>query len=571
MKSSEKRIVAETYGVGKHFVVKKSIVERARKVLKAVDGVSLRVYEGETLCLVGESGCGKSVTSLSLMQLLQRPQGQITSGSIRLNVGGGKAVDVAQAPQYVMEAMRGSTVSMIFQEPMTAMNPVMRIGAQIEEVILQHKKAPDAAAAKARALEMIDLVGIANAERVYKMYPFELSGGMRQRAMIAMSLACDPKLIIADEPTTALDVTTQAQILDLLHDLRDRLGTAIILITHNMGVVADLADRVAVMYRGELVEQGSVHDIFAHPQHPYTRHLLQAVPHLGQPRPASIDAVPAQPVTERPVVIIDHLDIDFPGRLGSGPVHAVKDVSLTLREHEILALVGESGSGKTTLGRCAVGLLKPTRGEITVLDTAVSQAKGKPLRDLRRRIGFVFQDPAASLNPRLSVGACVAEPLRVHGIGTAPERRQKVRELLEAVELPSDYAQRYPHELSGGQRQRVSLARALVLGPEYLVADEPTSALDVSVQARVLDVFVRLQHEMGFACLFVTHDLAVVDLLADRIAVMEHGVLVELGERDQVLRDPQQEYTKTLLAAVPVPDPVEQADKREARMSLRAA
>jgi ABC-type glutathione transport system ATPase component len=332
-----------------------------------------------------------------------------------------------------------------------------------------------------------------------------------------------------------------------------------------MGVVADLADRVAVMYRGEIVEQGVAQQIFAHPRHPYTRHLLAAVPHLGQPRPASMDATPAPAVIDRAIVEVNHLDIDFPGRLGAGPVHAVRDVSLQVLEHEILALVGESGSGKTTLGRATVGLVKPTRGQITVLGSDIALAKGNQLRQLRRQIGFVFQDPAASLNPRLTVGACIGEPLRVHQIGSPDQRQAKVKELLEAVELPADYAQRYPHELSGGQRQRVSLARALVLGPKFLVADEPTSALDVSVQAKVLDVFVRLQHELGFSCLFVTHDLAVVDLLADRVAVMEGGILVELGDSSQVLRHPRQRYTQTLLAAVPLPDPLAQAAKRTAR------
>jgi ABC-type glutathione transport system ATPase component len=377
-------------------------------------------------------------------------------------------------------------------------------------------------------------------------------------------------LIIADEPTTALDVTVQAQILDLLHDLRERLGTAIILITHNMGVVADLADRVAVMFRGKIVEEGTADDVFYHPRDPYTKHLLASVPHLGRARPASMDAIAAPEIEPKPVLVVEDLDVKFPGRIGSPPVHAVAGVSLELRAHEILALVGESGSGKTTLGRCAVGLLPPSGGRIEALGQDITKASAKALRGLRRRMGFVFQDPAASLNPRMSVGACISEPMRIHGEGTKEERRKRVAELLDAVELPREYAERYPHELSGGQRQRVSLARARIMGPELLVADEPTSALDVSVQARVLEVFVRLQHLMGFACLFITHDLAVVDMLADRIAVMQGGKLVEIGTSKEILRTPRQDYTKELIAAVPLPDPKEQAVMRDRRRALRA-
>ncbi|MDR1078598.1 MAG: ABC transporter ATP-binding protein, partial [Propionibacteriaceae bacterium] len=465
--------------------------------------------------------------------------------------------------------VRGDRIAMIFQEPSTALDPVRTVGWQIGQALRVHHPKMTWAQARVRAVELMELVGIPDPAIRVQSYPHQLSGGQKQRVMIAMAISCDPEVIIADEPTTALDVTTQAQILDLLHDLRDRLGTAIILITHNMGVVADLADRVAVMYRGEIVEQAGARQLFSQPQHPYTRHLLSSVPHLGQPRPASMNTA-APTVTDRPVVEIDDLSIDFPGRLGQGPVHAVSQVCLTVKEHEILALVGESGSGKTTLARCVVGLVKPTRGQVRVLGGDIVRAGGRELRQLRQRIGFVFQDPAASLNPRMTVGACVAEPMRVHEVGTPAQRRARVEELLDAVELPGDFAQRYPHELSGGQRQRVSLARALVLRPQFLVADEPTSALDVSVQARVLDVFVRLQHEMGFACLFVTHDLAVVDMLADRIAVMRQGRLVELGDDRSVLRHPTQDYTRDLIAAVPVPDPVEQAEKRALRRARRA-
>ncbi|MDR1387566.1 MAG: ABC transporter ATP-binding protein, partial [Propionibacteriaceae bacterium] len=524
--------------------------------VQAVKAISYDVAPGETLAIVGESGSGKTVGSRAMVSLL--PDSAAVRGQAWLD-----GQDLIGLKGEAIRRVRGDRIAMIFQEPSTALDPVRTVGWQISQALRVHHPKMTRAQALARAIELMDLVGIPEPEIRAHSYPHQLSGGQKQRVMIAMAISCDPEIIIADEPTTALDVTTQAQILDLLHDLRDRLGTAIILITHNMGVVADLADRVAVMYRGEIVEQAEARLLFSQPQHPYTRHLLSSVPHLGRPRPESMNTA-APIVTDRPVVEIDDLSIDFHGRLGQGPVHAVRDVSLTVREHEILALVGESGSGKTTLARCVVGLVKPTRGQVRVLGGDIVNAGGRELRQLRQRIGFVFQDPAASLNPRMTVGACVAEPMRVHQVGTPSERRARVAELLDAVELPGDFAQRYPHELSGGQRQRVSLARALVLSPHFLVADEPTSALDVSVQARVLDVFVRLQHEMGFACLFVTHDLAVVDLLADRIAVMRQGRLVELGDDRTLLRHPSQDYTRDLIAAVPVPDPVEQAAKRAA-------
>jgi len=420
-----------------------------------------------------------------------------------------------------------------------------------------------------KAMNMLELVGISGV--CAAEYPHQFSGGMKQRVVIAIALTCNPKVLLADEPTTALDVTVQAQILDLLRDLQEKLGTAIILITHNMGVVADLADRVAVMYRGELVETGTADEIFQHAQHPYTQNLLASVPHLGRPRPASMETPLSAKPTDEVVMRVRDLDVFFPGRIGSPPVRAVDAVNLDVHAHEIVALVGESGSGKTTLGRVTVGLQPATRGSVEVLGTDIVGARGAGLRNYRRRVGFVFQDPAASLNPRMTVGDCIAEPMLIHRIGTPEERQVRVERLLDAVELPAEYALRYPHELSGGQRQRVSLARALVTSPEFVVADEPTSALDVSVQAKVLEVFVRLQHRMGFACLFVTHDLAVVDMLADRIAVMQHGKIVELGSREQILRDPQQQYTRDLIASVPVPDPTEQSIKREARRLLRVA
>jgi len=531
--------------------------------VQAVKNIAYELYPGETLAIVGESGSGKTVGSRAMVGLL--PDTATVSGDAEF-----QGEDLINLKGEQIRRVRGDRIAMIFQEPSTALDPVRTVGWQICEALQVHRQISKADAMK-RAVELLDLVGIPDPVHRVNAYPHQLSGGQKQRVMIAMAISCDPEILVADEPTTALDVTVQAQILDLLRDIQEKLGMAIILITHNMGVVADLADRVAVMYRGEIVEQGAVADIFERPQHPYTQALLAAVPYLGRPRPKSMDTPLASKPTDDVVMSVTDLVVDFPGRIGSPPVRAVDNVNLEVHAHEIVALVGESGSGKTTLGRCAVGLQPVTDGAIEVLGTNIVKARGRALRDYRRRVGFVFQDPAASLNPRMTVGACIAEPLLIHNIGTPGERLDRARELLEDVELPADYAQRYPHELSGGQRQRVSLARALVTSPEFLVADEPTSALDVSVQARVLEVFVRLQHQMGFACLFVTHDLAVVDMLADRIAVMQLGRIVELGAREQILRDPQQQYTKDLIASVPVPNPAEQSVKRDERRALRAA
>jgi len=528
--------------------------------VQAVNSISYDLAPGEVLAIVGESGSGKTVESRAIIGLL--PDTATISGSAELS-----GTELIGMKGEAIRKVRGDKIAMIFQEPSTALDPVRTVGWQICEALLVHRKMTHKQAL-ARAVELLDMVGIPDPDQRVHSYPHQLSGGQKQRVMIAMAISCDPEVIIADEPTTALDVTVQAQILDLLHDLKDQLGTAIILITHNMGVVADMADRVAVMYRGELVETGDVHQIFHNPQHPYTKHLLSSVPYLGRPRPASMDT-PAEHVGTDVVMSVHDLCVEFPGRMGADPVRAVDDITLDVHSHEIVALVGESGSGKTTLGRCTVGLQQATSGAVNVLGVNIVTAKGRALRDVRRKIGFVFQDPAASLNPRMTVGDCIAEPMVIHEIGTKAERIARAKELLDAVELPADYVSRYPHELSGGQRQRVSLARSLATSPEFLVADEPTSALDVSVQARVLEVFVRLQHSMGFACLFVTHDLAVVDLLADRIAVMHHGQLVELGTREQVLRNPQQDYTKELLAAIPLPDAEAQAKRRAIRRAGR--
>ncbi|TCI99286.1 dipeptide ABC transporter ATP-binding protein [Aeromicrobium sp. IC_218] len=527
--------------------------------VRAVDRVSYEVAPGEVLAVVGESGSGKSVSSRAVMGLL--PATATAEGSAVLTRDG-EQTELIGLSDSALRPIRGDQVSMVFQEPSTALDPVHTVGAQLVEGIRAHRDVSQKEA-RARAVELLEMVGLPDPARRVDYYPHQLSGGQKQRVVIAMAIACDPDVIIADEPTTALDVTVQAAILELLLSLRDRLGTAIVLITHNMGVVADVADRVVVMYRGQVVEQAPVHELFAAPQHPYTRRLLDAVPHLGaEDGPGEVDA------SADVVLEVENLVVEFPGRLGEPAFRAVDDVSLTIRRGEVLALVGESGSGKSTVGRTTVGLQQPTSGLVRVSGTTVSGLSDRQLRPMRERFGFVFQDPAASLNPRLSIGQTLAEPLHVHRDLPAAEVQQRVRTLLEDVELPAAFAARYPHELSGGQRQRVSLARAIALDPDLLIADEPTSALDVSVQARVLELFVELQQRRGFACLFITHDLAVVDRLANRVAVMQQGRLVEVGPRAQVLGAPAEDYTRRLVAAVPVPDPVEQQRRRAENAAL---
>jgi peptide/nickel transport system ATP-binding protein len=504
--------------------------------------------------VVGESGSGKSVSSRAVLGLL--PSTAATTGSARLGDR-----ELLGMSNNEIRPIRGDQVSMVFQEPSTALNPVYTVGWQIIEGIQAHRDISKKDARK-RAVELLEMVGMPDPEHRVDYYPHQLSGGQKQRVVIAMAIACDPDVIIADEPTTALDVTVQAAILELLLSLRDRLGTAIVLITHNMGVVADMADRVVVMYRGNIVEQAPARQLFAEPKHPYTRALLDAVPHLGRENGPGL-------VDENELVLkVDDLVVEFPGGLGQPAFRAVDHVSLEVRKGEVLGLVGESGSGKSTIGRATVGLQQPTSGTIHVSGNEVSGLSDRRLRPLRSRFGFVFQDPASSLNPRMSIGQCVAEPLHVQTDMKQSEIEAKVRSLLDSVELGGSYVGRYPHELSGGQRQRVSLARALALDPDLLIADEPTSALDVSVQARVLELFTELQQRLQFACLFISHDLAVVDTLANRVAVMQNGRLVEIGPREQVLGNPQEAYTKRLIAAVPVPDPDEQRRRREARGHL---
>ncbi|MCP2317324.1 peptide/nickel transport system ATP-binding protein [Nocardia amikacinitolerans] len=684
----------------------------------AVTDVSYEVFPGEVLAIVGESGSGKSVSSRTAMGLLPstaRVRGMVTLGTRQ----------VTGMSERQLTALRGGAISMVFQEPGLALDPLFTVGFQIAEALRAHNDL-SRKAAKERAVELLRLVGLPDPEHRVDYYPHQLSGGQKQRVVIAIAIACEPKVIIADEPTTALDVTVQAEILNLLRDLRDRIGSAIVLITHNMGVVADLADRVVVMRDGRVVEQAPVEDLFARPKADYTRALLAAVPHLGARRAKSAEpqvgteshpaatatatghaappetgtpaleaaaagvaagagtaadvgtavdagavagavdtsapgdartaegagpagpagtAEPAGPdaadagdvlgvggartaavaetarvtaaaetvggiaagtdvgtgtgaygargvsgaggaargvggaaaadraagVGERvPVLEVCDLVVEFPGPFGRPRFRAVDGVSLSIAAGETVGLVGESGSGKSTIGRCVAALQRPTSGAVRVRGQDIAGLSQRRLRPIRRRFGFVFQDPASSLNPRMTVGDCVAEPMIVHKVGKSEAIRAKVRSLLDDVRLPAGAERRYPHELSGGQRQRASLARALALDPDLLVADEPTSALDVSVQAAVLELFAQLQRECGWACLFISHDLAVVDQLADRIVVLRDGAVVEQGDRDAILRDPREEYTRRLVAAVPVPDPVEQRRRRAEAATLFA-
>jgi peptide/nickel transport system ATP-binding protein len=519
----------------------------------AVRGIDLDVRAGEVLAIVGESGSGKTVTGRSILGLL--PETARVDGVVLLT-----GTDVVGLSPDRMRALRGPAAAMIFQEPSTSLNPVFTVGWQLAEGLRAHGKVSKSDA-RAAAIDVLGRVGIPDPERRIDDYPHQFSGGQKQRIVIAMALALRPAVIIADEPTTALDVTVQAEILDLLRILRDDFGTAIVLITHNMGVVADLADRVAVMYEGEIVETAPVAELFANPRDPYTQRLLAAVPRLE-----IVDRAFTGDAAAAPVVIASDLSIDYPGRLGRKAFRAVSAVSFDIRPGEVLGLVGESGSGKTTIGRAIAGLTRVTGGSLQVLGTELAGGRERAFRPKRRELGFVFQDPASSFNPLLTIADCIAEPLVVHGEAPNPAAaRAKVDELLDAVQLPGDYGDRYPHELSGGQRQRASLARALALDPKLLIADEPTSALDVSVQARVLELFAELQERFGFACLFITHDLAVVDLLAHRVVVLHHGKIAEHGPTAQVLGSPQDPYTQRLIAALPIPDPVEQAARRAAR------
>jgi len=528
-----------------------------RGALRVVEDLSFDLHQGETLCIAGESGSGKSVTALSLMGLLPKPGGRVAAGQASFD-----GTDLFSLPERRMAEIRGHEIAMIFQEPMTSLNPILSIGRQLMEGPMRHLGLSRAVAEK-RAVEMLDAVRIAEPRRRLKQYPHELSGGMRQRVMIAMAMACHPKILIADEPTTALDVTVQAQILKLMQDLQRETGTAIILITHDMGVVAETADRAVIMRRGRAVETGEVSRIFAHQEHDYTKALLAAVPKF-----ANGDRAPEPLPAEAPLLDVRDLVVRFDVR-GSGliprvtqRVHAVEKVSFDLKPGETLALVGESGCGKSTTGKALLKLV-PSQGAVALKGAALGQSAGE-VKAWRRHMQMIFQDPMASLDPRMTVGELVAEPLVIHGIASGSEIKDRVAKLFERVGLTAEHMTRYPHEFSGGQRQRICIARALTLGPKIIVADECVSALDVSIQAQILELLKELQDELGVAYLFISHDMAVVEQVSHRVAVMYLGQIVEMGPAQAVLGDPRHPYTRKLLTAVPLADPSRRHLSREA-------
>ncbi|MHA6685289.1 ABC transporter ATP-binding protein [Mesorhizobium sp. A556] len=528
---------------------------------EVVSDLSFTLSRGETLCIAGESGSGKSMTSLAIMRLLPEPAARIASGSIHLG-----DTDLASLDERRMQAVRGNRIAMIFQEPMTSLNPVLSIGRQLTEAIETHTDL-SGGTARQRAIDALKAVRIPEAESRLKQYPHELSGGMRQRVMIAMALALEPDVLIADEPTTALDVTVQGEVLELLRDLQRQHGTSVILITHDMGVVAEMADRVIVMRHGRMVEEGKARDIFAAPKADYTRELLAAVPRMGDGQ--SQGTREPEPEENAPIATVRDLKVRFDlhggffGRV-TRRVHAVEGVSFSIAPNETFALVGESGCGKSTTAKAIAGLV-PFSGDITVNGRSLTGLTGEARKAVRRDVQMIFQDPFASLDPRMRVGDLVAEPMLIHGIGSRQERRERVAALFDRVGLSADQMELYPHEFSGGQRQRVCIARALALRPKLIIADESVSALDVSVQAKVLELLKELQQEFGIAYLFISHDMAVVENISDRVAVMYLGQIVEMGTRDQVFSNPAHPYTRRLIEAVPVPDPTRRR-KRFARL-----
>lgn len=530
--------------------------------IKAVENVNFTIPRKTVVGVVGESGSGKSVTARSIIKLL--PETATTSGAVYLSRrDGSDGLDVLSLSGEQLRDMRGSEAAMVFQEPNSVLNPVYTIGWQIEEGLRAHGL-KDRKKLRAKAVDILNKVGIPDAETRVDYYPHQFSGGQKQRIVIAMALVLNPGLILADEPTTALDVTVQAEILDLLRLARDEFDASVLIITHNMGVIADIADQVVVMYRGHVVEQGTVEQVFYDPKNDYTKRLLGAVPRVGQKLVVrDLDGRVIERRSdwrEQPVAVeAKGLTITYPGHLMQPDFKAVDGVDFTIHRSEVLGLVGESGSGKSTTGRAIAGLQKVSGGSLNVLGVEMNGVRERDFKPKRADIGFVFQDPGSSFNPLMTIAENVAEPLIVHRkYGSVAEARDYVGDLLEMVQLPRAYMNRFPHELSGGQRQRASLARGLALKPSLLIADEPTSALDVSVQAKVLELFKRLQAEIGFACLFITHDLAVVDMLADRVMVMYKGRIVEHGDADQIMRHPRNAYTQKLLASLPVPDPREQ-------------
>lgn len=548
--------------------------------VNAVKNISFHIPKGKTVGLVGESGSGKSVTSLAIMRLIPNPPGKITNGSCFFE---GK--DLLKLPESEMRQVRGNKISMIFQEPMTSLNPVFTVGDQIAETLILHQRL-DKKQALAKSLSLLDQVGIPHPEERINSYPHELSGGQRQRVMIAMAIACEPDLLIADEPTTALDVTIQKQILDLLADLQKKYKMSILFITHDLGVIADIADEVVVMYRGDIVENESSHELFTKPKHPYTKGLLACRPSLDR-NPLRLPTVSdfmsedgkekyfdiatlnhikeVRPLTkENPVLLeIKNLKKYFPlkkGIFGSvlSSIHAVDDVSLTVRKGRTLGLVGESGCGKTTLGRALLRLVEPTSGEIIYNGVDITKLGRNEMRAMRRKMQIIFQDPYASLNPRMTIGAAIMEPMVIHSLGNSKnDRIEMAGKLMERVGLSRSMLNRYPHEFSGGQRQRICIARALAVEPEFIVCDESVSALDVSIQAQILNLLLDLQDEFNLTYIFISHDLAVVKFISDEIAVMNKGVIVEMADAVQIYRQPQHDYTKKLLSAIPKGTPKE--------------
>ena len=543
-----------------------------------VEDVSFSINPGETVCVVGESGSGKSVSSLSLMRLVEFGGGAIAGGRLLFDRKTGGQVDLAKTDQDLMRTIRGNEIGMIFQEPMTALNPVFTVGRQLTEGLRLHK-AMTKKEAETRALDLLKQVRIPEPERRLRQYPHELSGGMRQRVVIAMALACEPRLLIADEPTTALDVTIQAEILALIDRLKRETGTAVMFITHDMAVVAQMADRVVVMFRGNKVEEGTVQEIFENPQHDYTKALLSAVPRLGEmtgkalPEPMRLlgsTGPAALPIagTETPLLTVKNLTTRF-AVLGGlfrrtvANVHAVEDVSFTLNKGRTLSLVGESGCGKSTCGRSILRLVEPMSGSVMLDGTDIMALDQRALRRARQDMQMVFQDPFASLNPQMQLSDQVAEPLRNFGTHSGSALTDKVADLFDRVHLPRNFMRRFPHELSGGQRQRVAIARALALNPKLIIADEAVSALDVSVQAQVLNLMMELQADLGLSFLFISHDMAVVERVSHDVGVMYLGRIVEMGPRQAVFEDPQHAYTRALMKAVPVADPRQRKSEKD--------
>ncbi|QMU31088.1 ABC transporter ATP-binding protein [Adhaeribacter radiodurans] len=564
-----------------------------RGSVKAVDDVSFQLFPGETIAIVGESGSGKSVTALSILRLINTPTGKISAGEIIYQSRQFGTVNLLELPEKQIQKIRGNEISMIFQEPMTSLNPVYTCGFQVREVLELHKGLSKKQATE-RTLELFELVKLPRSNKILNAYPHEISGGQKQRVMIAMAMACNPAVLIADEPTTALDVTVQNQVLKLLNDLRVQHQTSILFITHDLGVVAEIADRVLVMYKGRIVEQGPILQVFSNPQHAYTKGLLACRPALSFGKkwlPTVADFMQVEPsgtIIEKPISLVDNstkivnqelieaskneklintplliaenVEVYFPVRKplfsrSQEVIKAVDGVSFEIYPGETVALVGESGCGKTTLGRAILKMIKPTNGKIIFNKVNIASLTGKELRQERKKLQMIFQDPYASLNPMHTIGEAILEPMRVHNVyNTEAERKERVLELLHTVNLSAEHFSRYPHEFSGGQRQRISIARALALQPQCIICDESVSALDVSVQAQVLNLLNKLKEDFGITYLFITHDLAVARFMADRIFVMSQGKIVESGPAEQIYSNPQHEYTRTLIQAIPTGD-----------------